>query len=316
MEVIFLQFLWEHKWTILLSLLFGCLFSLLALETIDLQFTALRRAEILKITEEHRICIEEAENEFDIEFELLASYGKVIANFDEVHIGRGIGFLEISEDNWQGYIEFLNDSEFEVDYSDICTNYNALAYTLSEIGGDSKAKIEGYDYENKDEVEIWYERYSGLMLIPYGNPLGLERADLITITSGYNIVRTINGIKSVHKGVDFVPSQNWFSENEGLTADQSINRAIIPGEVSNFYDEYGALCSYVINEEYRTLYCHCSSFIAENGSTVRYGDPICFMGNTGFSTGTHTHMAVYQKSLLGNWNLVDPTPFFFVQVND
>ncbi|MCA9386173.1 M23 family metallopeptidase [Candidatus Dojkabacteria bacterium] len=315
MKAVVALYLWKHKWKILLALLFSCLFVMLGLEAIALQFTASQRAEILNISEAHRLCIEESEDEFNIEFELLASYGKVISDFDEEYVGEGIGFLEISEEDWQAYLESLEDPELELDYEDICTNYDALAYTLSLLEGDSDQKIELYTYPNREEVLEWYERYSGLMLIPYGNPLGLERVDLMTITSGYNVVRTIGGVRKVHKGVDFVPSTTWFSENPGLTAEQSINRAILPGEVNNFVDQYGALCTYVTNEQYRTLYCHCSAHLAEQGSYARYGDPICFMGNTGFSTGTHTHMAVYEKGLIG-WNLIDPTAFFYINLDE
>lgn len=319
--------LWKHKWTIIIGIivvLFLCAFSF---ETINLQLTANSRGIIELIPQEHRTCMSEASEEYEVEFELLSAYGKVIADFDETHIGEGIGFLEISEEDWDefGVVADTDDElittvtpvpseeeEPELNYDDICTNYYTLANILSNISGDSEEKIEGYTYPEKQEVLEWYERYSGLMLIPYGNPIGLERSDLMTITSGYNIVRVIYGKRSVHKGVDFVPSTTWLQENPDLSPTDAVNFAIISGEVNNFIDQYGALCTFVTNEKYRTLYCHCDMFLAEDDSYAKYGDPICSMGSTGFSTGLHTHLGLYEKGDDGTWYLIDPTPFILV----
>ena len=91
----------------------------------------------------------------------------------------------------------------------------------------------------------------------------------------------------------------------------NINMAITIGKVHNFIDRNGSWCSYVTNDAFRTLYCHCSSFLAEEGSWVAYGDSVCVMGDTGFSTGAHTHISIYEKGSSGSWFRIDPTPFLF-----
>ena len=307
---ILVNIIWKNKWKLLLLTVVTCFFTMFALEAIAYQLLVGQRGLIEQIPIAHRECINKVSKKHDEEFELLSAYGKVIADFDEKHTGEGIGFLEISQDDWNKY---SNDGDLndEITTEDLCDNYFTLASILSDISGDAEQKISKYSYLKTEAVLEQYNMYVGLMYIPYGNPIGLNRSDLITVTSGYNVVRVIDGDKHVHKGVDFVPSAIWYEDNPGKGSTDAVNRAILTGKVSNFKDGYGALCSYITNDHYRVLYCHCSGFIAPNGSTVRYGDPICFMGNTGFSTGTHTHVGVYEKNSSGSWNLVDPVPFMF-----
>lgn len=307
---ILVNIIWKNKWKILILSVVISFFSIFALEALAYQFLAGSRGLIEQIPIEHRDCIDKASRKYGEEFELLSAYGKVIADFEEEHTGNGIGFLEISQDDWDEYGSDGNNNE-EITHEDLCDNYFTLSNILSDTGGDAEQKINKYSYPKKEEVLEQYNMYVGLMFIPYGNPIGLNRSELVTVTSGYNVVRVIDGKKSVHKGVDIVPSGTWYQENPGKGSTDSINRAILTGKVSNFKDGYGALCSYITNDYYRVLYCHCSAFIAQDGVTVKYGDPICFMGNTGFSTGVHTHIGMYEKNSSGGWNLVDPTPFLF-----
>lgn len=302
--------LWKNKWNILLfGIVFLC-FGVFVLESIAYQVLAGYRGIINEIPKDHKECIEKSSRKYDLEFELVASYGKVIADFDSTHKGSGIGLLEITQTDWDK-AKTDGSGNNEVSADELCDNYFTLANLLSQNSGDSKEKIYAYLYPKKDEVYEQYQMYVGLMLIPYGNPVGLNREDLITVTSGYNIVRVIDGYRHVHKGVDLVPSSQWYKENQGKGSTDAVNRAIISGTVSNFKDGNGALCSYITNMLYRVMYCHCDAFIAQDGANVRYGDPICFMGSTGFSTGVHTHVGVYEKNGLGGWNNIDPTPFLF-----
>lgn len=307
---ILVNILWKNKFKILIGAVVVFFFSIFALEAVAYQFLAGTRGLLEEIPVEHRECIDKASRKYGEEYELIAAYGKVVADFDESHKGDGVGFLEIIETDWDEYGSDGNSND-EITHKDLCDNYFTLANTLSNIQGDAEQKINKYSYPEKEKVLEQYNMYVGLMFIPYGNPIGLNRAELVTVTSGYNVVRVIDGKKSVHKGVDIVPSAIWYQENPGKGSTDSINRAILTGKVSNFKDGYGALCSYITNDYYRVLYCHCDAFIAQDGATVKYGDPICFMGNTGFSTGVHTHIGMYEKNSSGGWNLIDPTPFLF-----
>ena len=60
---------------------------------------------------------------------------------------------------------------------------------------------------------------------------------------------------------------------------------------------------------YTTVYAHMNSRSVSNGQTVKQGDQLGFMGNTGQSYGQHLHFELH----LGEWNVgktnaVDPSP--------
>lgn len=300
---IVISILWKHKVKILIVLLCMVCLSAFFLESLFVQSAAGSSIKAL-IPPDHAACITQASSSTGTQFELLASYGKVISNFDSSHKGSGIGFMEIPDDLWRQNEQGLKGA------SDICTNYLVLARILANIPGGVEQKIDNYPYSQNDEVKRWFQLFVGAALTPYGNPIGLERSDLVVKTSGYNLIRVIFGRKHVHKGVDVVPSGIWYGENPGKASTQAVNRAILAGQVSLFKDQYGALCAYITNQSYKLLYCHCDSFIAKQSQEVKYGDPICFMGSTGFSTAPHTHIALYEKNG-DSWQMVDPTPFIF-----
>lgn len=57
-----------------------------------------------------------------------------------------------------------------------------------------------------------------------------------------------------------------------------------------------------------TLYAHGSEIVAQLGQTVKKGDIILKVGNTGYSTGPHAHFEVRI-----NGNPVDPIPYITSQ---
>lgn len=305
---ILVRILWDNKIKIILAIISILCFGVFALEALLLTSSANSTARSL-IPDDHYKCIQEASLDSGVDFALLASYGKVIADFDQENTGDGVGFLEIPDSIWQEYKKD-GDGNGEIKSEDLCDNYATLVSKLGSISGSVEDQINNYPYSKKSEIERWYKIFSGATETPYGNPIGLDRKELATITSPYNKVRVIFGRRHVHKGMDIVPSGTWYAENPGKGSTDAINYAIMSGEVRLFKDRFGALCSYIENESYKLLYCHCDSFIAENNTQVKYGDPICYMGSTGFSTAPHTHIGLYQKNGNG-WQMVDPTPFMF-----
>ncbi|MBN1968692.1 MAG: hypothetical protein JW870_04945 [Candidatus Delongbacteria bacterium] len=307
---ILIQLVWKNKWKILIGIVCILLLCVASFEALAYQVTASSRSLLEDIPQEHRECIDKASFKYGIEFELLASFGKVISDFSLNHTGTGEGFLEIETNDWSEFGSDGNDNKV-ITKDDICDNYFTLANKLGSIQGDSYTKIQKYSYPNKEDVKDWYEIYKGVMSVPYGNPIGLDRVELASISSGYDIVRIIYGKKSVHKGVDLVPSYKWYQENPGKASIEVVNHSIIFGKVTNSKDGNGALCSEVANDRFKVLYCHCSAFIAKDQIVAKYGYPICFMGSTGLSSGVHVHVGMFQKDKNGSWNVIDPTPFMF-----
>lgn len=311
------KILWKHKEKILLFFIVIMCFGCFGIQSIAYQMAVDARSFLEQIPEDHKQCMESAKTKYGVELELLASFSQVISEFKADHKSSGKGFLEIPDDYWVTHGADGNDNG-SISESDLCDNYFTLANKLSSLSGSAEEKIDKYNHSKREQIKTVYNLLTGLIFIPYGNPIGLTRSDLANVTSGYNDTRNIGGNVDVHWGVDIVPSSVWYQENPGKGTEEAINRSILIGKVYNFVDEYivqgvayHALCSYVSNTYYRTLYCHCAEFLAENESTLSYGDPVCRLGSTGYVTGPHNHVEIYRKNNAGTWDRLDPTPFLF-----
>ena len=99
-----------------------------------------------------------------------------------------------------------------------------------------------------------------------------------TLTSYYGYRRLSVG-SSYHRGIDVAASTG----TDIYAAD---------GGTVIFSSEYGGY-GYVIQIEHDngdvTYYAHCSKLLKKCGETVKQGELIAYMGNTGVSTGSHLH---------------------------
>lgn len=101
------------------------------------------------------------------------------------------------------------------------------------------------------------------------------------VTSPYG-ERVLNGKSEFHKGIDLV----------GL--DSVIVYAVSDGTVRTDFQANGA-GNYVVvtmNDGRRIFYMHLKSFLVINGQTVKKGEALGVMGNTGNSFGAHTHLEI------------------------
>jgi murein DD-endopeptidase MepM/ murein hydrolase activator NlpD len=72
------------------------------------------------------------------------------------------------------------------------------------------------------------------------------------------------------------------------------------------FSGYGKLVEIDHGFGYRTRYAHMHAFAVRSGQTVKRGDLIGYVGNTGMSTAPHLHYEV-----LINGNRVDPVHYFY-----
>ncbi len=96
----------------------------------------------------------------------------------------------------------------------------------------------------------------------------------------------MNGKKEYHKGIDLV----------GL--DDITVYSVCGGKVRNAYQKDGA-GNYVVvtmDDGRRVFYMHLKSFNKKTGDTVKKGEPIGVMGNTGNSYGAHTHLEIRKET--------------------
>jgi len=126
----------------------------------------------------------------------------------------------------------------------------------------------------------------------------LETAGAITSFFGWR-EDPFTGETAYHSGVDIGVS-------EGTPILAAADGTVI---VANGLDTYGGGYGYYINirhaGDYETLYAHCSAVAARAGESVKRGQIIGYVGNTGRSKGNHLHWEVY---LNGSPN--DPLAFF------
>lgn len=109
----------------------------------------------------------------------------------------------------------------------------------------------------------------------------------VTSPRGY---RTLNGKREFHKGIDLV----------GI--DDKTVYSICDGTVRTAYQANGA-GNYIVvtmTDGRRVFYMHLASFLVKNGAKIKRGEPIGIMGNTGNSTGAHTHLEIRPKGTTGN----------------
>lgn len=116
-------------------------------------------------------------------------------------------------------------------------------------------------------------------------------------------MRTMNGKKSMHNGVDFIGNQ--------YACDHIV--AFADGKVTSMLNTCSgktpATGNFVVidhGNNIQTVYYHMQkgSVPVKTGQTVKAGDVIGYMGTTGSSTGNHLHFGI---KINGSW--VDPIPY-------
>ena len=102
----------------------------------------------------------------------------------------------------------------------------------------------------------------------------------VTSPFGERVHPVFNTVK-VHYGIDI----------EGSFGD--IIRSSIDGYVSEVGEDetYGKYIR-IINENYETLYAHCSKTLVKEGEEVKQGEEIAEVGDTGLSSGPHLHFEI------------------------
>ena len=102
--------------------------------------------------------------------------------------------------------------------------------------------------------------------------------------------RTLNGTPDYHKGIDLVG------------VDDTTVYSVSDGTVRTAYQANGA-GNYVVvtmSDGRRVFYMHLASFKVKTGDTVKTGQAIGVMGNTGYSFGAHTHLELRPAGTTGD----------------
>lgn len=135
-----------------------------------------------------------------------------------------------------------------------------------------------------------------LSSIPAIQPV--SNKDLNAIASGFGSrIDPVYKVAKFHKGLDFAAP---IGTPIYATADARVK------DVSREEGGYGNKVLLDHGYGYETLYGHMSKIKAQEGSRVKRGEIIGWVGSTGKSTGPHCHYEVHK-----NGNAVDPVYFFY-----
>ena len=127
------------------------------------------------------------------------------------------------------------------------------------------------------------------------------------ITSAYGWrTHPITGVKAFHNGVDF-----GMVTGSELIVPPKFNNSVVRLTLT---DKYGGKYLQLQNKSNGKGYyvLHISSFKKKVGDTVKTGDLIALSGNTGNSTGAHTHIGV-QKDATVWGSCEDPMPYIILE---
>lgn len=126
----------------------------------------------------------------------------------------------------------------------------------------------------------------------------ISNKQLVAIASGFGFrVHPIYKVKKMHTGIDFAAS---IGTPIYATADGKVM------EVDIKFSGYGKMVEIDHGFGYRTRYAHMHEFAVRPGQTIKRGDLVGYVGNTGLSTAPHLHYEV-----LINGSQVDPVHYFY-----
>jgi murein DD-endopeptidase MepM/ murein hydrolase activator NlpD len=151
--------------------------------------------------------------------------------------------------------------------------------------------------KSQDEVvNLAENKEKQLAAVPAIQPVANKQ--LIALASGFGLrVHPIYKVKKMHTGIDFAAS---IGTPIYATADGKVV------EVSVRFSGYGKMVEIDHGFGYRTRYAHMHGFAVRQGQTVKRGDLIGYVGNTGLSTAPHLH---YEVMLNGSH--INPVHYFF-----
>jgi Peptidase family M23 len=151
--------------------------------------------------------------------------------------------------------------------------------------------------KSQDEIVQKAENKEKLFAaIPAIQPIANK--NLIALASGFGMrVHPIYKVKKMHTGIDFAAP---IGTPIYATADGKIE------EVSVRFSGYGKMIIIDHGFGYKTRYAHMHDFAVRQGQSIKRGELIGYVGDTGLSTAPHLHYEVFM-----NGEFINPVHYFF-----
>lgn len=141
-----------------------------------------------------------------------------------------------------------------------------------------------------DEIaNLAKEKEELLKTIPAIQPI--QNKDLSRVASGYGMrVHPILKYRKMHNGMDFTapPGTPIYATGDGKVTKAGLGSG------------YGKMVIIEHGFGYKTYYAHMSKYNTKKGRTVKRGEIIGYVGNTGLSSGPHLHYEVWKNGVVVN----------------
>jgi len=126
----------------------------------------------------------------------------------------------------------------------------------------------------------------------------ISNKQLTRLSSGFGYrIHPVYKVRKLHEGMDFTAAKGTevYATADGVIEEANISARGYGNEI-------------VINhgDGYKTRYAHLSSFKVRRGQSIKRGELIGFVGNTGLSTAPHLHYEVIKGGIR-----VNPINFFY-----
>jgi murein DD-endopeptidase MepM/ murein hydrolase activator NlpD len=175
-----------------------------------------------------------------------------------------------------------------------------LVLALRENVDQLKRKLYIESKSQDDVIRLAEKKEKLFAAIPAIQPISNKQ--LLALASGFGFrIHPIYKVKKMHTGIDFAAS---IGTPIYATADGKVL------EVNVKFSGYGKMVEIDHGFGYRTRYAHMHEFAVRPGQSIKRGDLVGYVGNTGLSTAPHLHYEV-----LINGSQVDPVHYFYNDIS-
>jgi murein DD-endopeptidase MepM/ murein hydrolase activator NlpD len=173
---------------------------------------------------------------------------------------------------------------------------NDVIIALREKVDQLKRKVYIESKSQDDVIKLAENKEKLFAAIPAIQPISNKQ--LLALASGFGFrVHPIYKVKKMHTGIDF-------AANIGTPIYATADGKVLTVDVK--FSGYGKVVEIDHGFGYKTRYAHMHEFAVKQGQSIKRGDLIGYVGNTGLSTAPHLHYEV-----LINGNQVDPVHYFY-----
>jgi murein DD-endopeptidase MepM/ murein hydrolase activator NlpD len=159
-----------------------------------------------------------------------------------------------------------------------------------------KRKVYIESKSQDDVIKLAENKEKLYAAIPAIQPISNKQ--LLALASGFGFrVHPIYKVKKMHTGIDFAASI-------GTPIYATADGKVVTVDVK--FSGYGKVVEIDHGFGYKTRYAHMHEFAVRAGQSIKRGDLVGYVGNTGLSTAPHLHYEV-----LINGSQVDPVHYFY-----